>query len=62
MVPITEWARSDKAPPGWKTKTIPLTSDAIIIAAHEALERVAGKIAFLSLAPHPSFCYGAPQR
>ena len=28
MVPITNLARSDEAPPGWRTKTIPLTPDA----------------------------------
>ena len=36
MAPITDWARSDDAPPGWRTKTIPLTP--------EALERVARMI------------------
>ena len=43
IVPITEWARSNEAPPGWKTKPIPLTPDATIIAVHEVLERVASK-------------------
>ena len=41
--PITDWARSNEAPPGW-SKTIPLTPDATIKAVHEALERVARKI------------------
>ena len=44
LTPITEWARSDAAPPGWRTKTLPLTSDATIKAVHEALEKVARKI------------------
>ena len=42
--PITEWTRSDEAPPGWRTKTLPLTPDATIKAVHEALEKVAQKI------------------
>ena len=40
----TDWARSDEVPPGWRTKTIPLTPDATINAVHEALEREARKI------------------
>ena len=28
LAPITDWARSDEAPPGWRTKTLPLTPDA----------------------------------
>ena len=42
--PITEWARSDEAPPGWRIKTLPLTPDATIKAEHKALEKVAQKI------------------
>ena len=42
--PITEWTRSDEAPPGWRSKTLPLTPDATIKAVHEALEKVAKKI------------------
>ena len=42
--PITDWARSDEAPPGWRTKTLPLTPDSTIKAIHEALEKVAQKI------------------
>ena len=44
LAPITEWTRSDEAPPGWRTKTLPLTPDATIKAVHEALEKVAQKI------------------
>ena len=44
LAPITEWARSDEAPPGWRTKTLPLTADATIKTVHEALEKVAQKI------------------
>ena len=32
------------APPGWRTKTLPLTPDATVKAVHEALEKVAQKI------------------
>ena len=42
--PITDWARSNEAPPGWRAKTLPLTPDATIKAIHEALEKVAQKI------------------
>ena len=42
--PITDWARSDEAPPGWRTKTLPLTPDANIKAIHKTLEKVAQKI------------------
>ena len=42
--PITDWEWSDEAPPGWRTKTIPLTPDATNKAVHEAIERVARKI------------------
>ena len=51
MVPITEWARSNEAPLDWKTKTIPVTPDATIIAVHEALQRVARKISGLAGGP-----------
>ena len=44
LAPITDWARSDEAPPVWRTKTLPLTPDATIKAIHEALEKVAQKI------------------
>ena len=44
MIPVTEWARSDETPPGWKTYTTSLTQDAITIAVNEALEKVASKI------------------
>ena len=44
MAPITDWARSDEAPPEWRIKTIPLTFDATINAVDETLERVARKI------------------
>ena len=39
LAPITEWTRSDEAPPGWRTKTLPLTPGATIKAVHEALAR-----------------------
>ena len=44
LAPITEWTRSDEAPPGWRTKTLPLTPGATIKAVHEALKKVAQKI------------------
>ena len=44
LTPITDWARSDEAPPGWRTKTLPLTPGATIKAVHEALEKEAQKI------------------
>ena len=42
--PITDWARSDEAPPGWRPKTLPLTPDATVKAIHKALEKVAQQI------------------
>ena len=44
LAPITDWARSDEAPPGWRTETLSLTPDATIKAVHKALEKVAQKI------------------
>ena len=40
---ITDWARSNEAPPERRTKTLPLTPDATIKAIHEALKNVAQK-------------------
>ena len=37
-------ARSDEAPPGWRTKALQLTPDATIKAVHNALEKVGQKI------------------